>query len=418
MATAAELLKGAGLLPDGPVRWGDPVRSGRPGVLLVELLAPVAQPPIDVSVCGKWAEKVETLRLDGERPDGKSLQRRLAAFWVPSATVLYVASTTRSLGGRVGALYANELGTRSPHPGGHWLKTLRNLADARIWWAETDAPEEAEDALLDAFAASVPDEERAALHDPATVLPFATLQSATGAKKETGLTGSLLPAPEGSPAARKPPAVRTRRTVLPAGSAIGAEESRLGRGGATARAPRSPRPSASGGTRSRKGAGASSGGTSDDAPRTEAAKLTAAGLERHRAELDDLRDVQRPANVQRIKTAREHGDLRENAEYQEARREQSFIEGRIQALEALVRNAEIVESAGGHEVMIGSTVVVEHDGERIEYAIVGSSEANPLEGRVSYVSPIGSALLGRRAGDEVVVAAPSGGRRYRVVEVR
>jgi transcription elongation GreA/GreB family factor len=68
--------------------------------------------------------------------------------------------------------------------------------------------------------------------------------------------------------------------------------------------------------------------------------------------------------------------------------------------------------------MIGSTVVVEHDGERIEYAIVGSSEANPLEGRVSYVSPIGSALLGRRAGDEVVVAAPSGGRRYRVVEVR
>lgn len=414
MATAAELLKGAGLLPDGPVRWGDPVRSGKPGVLLVELLAPVVPPPIDVSVCGKWAERVATLRLDGERPDGKGLQRRLASFWVPSATVLYVASTTRSLGGRVGALYANELGSRSPHPGGHWLKTLRNLSDARIWWAETDAPEEAEDALLDAFAASVPEEERAALHDPATILPFATLQSATGTKKETGLTGSLLPAPEGSPAARKPPAVPTRRTVVPAGSAIGAEESRLGRGGATARAPRSPRAPASGGTRSRKTAGGASG----EVPRTEAAKLTAAGLERLRAELDDLRDIQRPANVQRIKTAREHGDLRENAEYQEARREQSFIEGRIQALEALVRNAEIVESTGGHEVVIGSTVVVEHEGERIEYAIVGSSEANPLEGRVSYVSPIGSALLGRRAGDEVVVAAPSGGLRYRVVEVR
>ena len=131
-----------------------------------------------------------------------------------------------------------------------------------------------------------------------------------------------------------------------------------------------------------------------------------------------FRSVQRPANVQRIKTAREHGDLRENAEYQEARREQGFLEGKIQQLEALIRTAVIVEESGGHEVAVGSTVIVEHDGERLEFAIVGSSEARAAAGRISYLSPIGSALMGRRAEDEVVVRTPSGELHYRILEVR
>lgn len=418
MPSASDLLKSAGLLPDGPVTWGAPVRSSRPGVFLVELLAPVPPPPpIDVSICGKWAERVPTLLVDGVRPDGKILQRRLASFWLPSQTVLYVASTSKSLGARVGALYANELGSRRPHSGGHWLKTLRVLDRARIWWAETDAVEEAEDAVLTAFAAGVSPAETEGLHDPTVILPWATLQATTGERKQTGITGSLLAAEEPPPSA-----VRRSASIVPAAARASARprstapESAVRRSSAAyapssapsrapGRAPASTRRPAA-----RKAAA--------EPPRPEPTKLTATGLERLEAELADLRDVKRPANVARIKAARELGDLRENADYQEARREQSFIEGRVQAIEALLRNAVVVDEAVGHEVVVGSTVVLDHDGETIEYSIVGSSEANPAAGRISYVSPLGSTLMGRRAGDDVVVRTPSGDRHYRVREVR
>ena len=146
--------------------------------------------------------------------------------------------------------------------------------------------------------------------------------------------------------------------------------------------------------------------------------MSATGLERLEAEVRELREVQRPAVVARIKAARELGDLRENADYEAARREQSFIEGRVQSIEAILRNAHVVDEATTHEVIIGSVVVLERHGETILYTIVGSSEANPAEGRISYVSPLGRALMGRRAGDDVVVKAPSGDRHYRVAEVR
>jgi len=393
--TAAELLKAIGLLADGPVRWGSPVRSSRPGIAIVELPAPLAQAQVDVSICGKWAERVPTLLLDGERPDGKQLARRLASFWLPSQTVVYVVSTEKSLGARVGALYATGLGSRRPHSGGHWLKTLRGLDGTRVWWAETDAVLEYEDAILTAFTAEVPISEAAALHDPGVVLPFANLATALGEKKRHGLTGTLLAAEEPAPSA-------IARSVRPA--AAPSAPGRASRAGATASAPRlrtaravAPKP---------------------EPARPEPTYMSPSGLERLEDELAELRDVQRPAVVARIKAARELGDLRENADYDAARREQSFIEGRVQAIESILRNAHVVDDETIHEVIIGSTVVLERDGESIEYRIVGSSEANPAEGRISYVSPIGKALLGRRAGDDVVVKAPSGDRHYRVAEVR
>ena len=88
------------------------------------------------------------------------------------------------------------------------------------------------------------------------------------------------------------------------------------------------------------------------------------------------------------------------------------------ALEALIRNAVVVETAGGHEVVVGSTVVVETEGEQATFTIVGSREADPANGRISYLSPIGAALMGRRAGEDAEVATPSGRRAYRVIEVR
>ena len=123
--------------------------------------------------------------------------------------------------------------------------------------------------------------------------------------------------------------------------------------------------------------------------------------------------------IDRVKTARELGDLRENAEYQEARREQSFVEGRIQALEALLRTAVVVEGgAGDGTVAVGSSVVVETDGEENTWQIVGANEADPGRGRISYASPVGQALMGRRAGDEVTAQLPRGELRLRLVEVR
>jgi len=127
--------------------------------------------------------------------------------------------------------------------------------------------------------------------------------------------------------------------------------------------------------------------------------------------------VRRPEVIDRIRRARELGDLRENADYTAAREEQSFLEGRIQALEGRLRGAVVVEAppAGSGRVRLGSRVVVEHDGEETAFTIVGPTESDPSSGRISDASPVGRALLGAAAGDEVVVRTPRGDTRYRVV---
>ena len=146
--------------------------------------------------------------------------------------------------------------------------------------------------------------------------------------------------------------------------------------------------------------------------------MTRDAYARLEAELLELTRDRRPEVVARIKAAREHGDLKENAEYQAAREEQSFMEGRIRLLEERKRHAVLIEETATGRVALGSTVVMEHEGESITYTIVGTTDADPAAGRISSASPVGAALLGAVADQEVEVRTPRGAVRYRVLEVR
>jgi len=138
--------------------------------------------------------------------------------------------------------------------------------------------------------------------------------------------------------------------------------------------------------------------------------ITAAGLAEVKRELDDLVQHRRPEIVSKIKAAREHGDLSENFEYHSARNEQSFIEGRIQELEAIVRNHKLIQQhASTGRVELLSTVHFSEDGGPEESdQLVGPAEADPKAGRVSHESAVGKALLGRQVGDEVEVVTDTG----------
>ncbi len=146
--------------------------------------------------------------------------------------------------------------------------------------------------------------------------------------------------------------------------------------------------------------------------------LTKEGKDRLQAELDQLKKEKRPAVVERIKRAKEFGDLSENAEYEDARNEQSFIEGRIQEIEYTLKYAEIVESKGCSEVSLGSKVRIDLDGDQLEYELVGSSEADPFSGRISGESPIGKAILGKKKNDKVVAETPGGKLNIKILEIK
>lgn len=407
-ANAASLLRSVGLLVDGPAVWGRPVPAQGPGIFVIELPAPLASAPIELTRVGKWIERVETLRLDGERPASRALAARLGSFWLPSQMVLYIGTSDASVGRRVAAIARTELGDRRPASGGHWLKTLRALDGVKVWWAPTAATEEYEDALLVAFAAGVPDAERAALPDPGVVLPWANLRRPTGERKPSGLTGSIIAEVVAAPL---PPKYVVK-------VADGDAEGARGKPPAPKRrvaAPRAPRSASA--TRAKAAPLHAAGGPSS-APGVAAQAVTAEGDARLRAELDDLTLVKRPQVIARIRTAKEHGDLKENAEYHSAREEQSFLEGRVQAIEARLRSAVIVEApAAGSRVGLGSVVTVEDDGETVTYTIVGADESDPPRGRISSSSPVGRALVGRDKGDDVVVATPAGERRYRILGI-
>ncbi len=146
--------------------------------------------------------------------------------------------------------------------------------------------------------------------------------------------------------------------------------------------------------------------------------LTADGLKKLNDELKDLVTKRRPEVIERIREAAAHGDLSENADYAQAREEQSFIEGRIQEIEDMVKNAEIITThARGSTVTIGCTVVVKVSGKEKKYTIVGSNEANPKEGKISNESSVGTALLGHKSGDKVKVQTPAGEMAYEVISI-
>ena len=148
--------------------------------------------------------------------------------------------------------------------------------------------------------------------------------------------------------------------------------------------------------------------------------LTPEGHARMEEELRVLIDVRRPEVAAMIRDAKEDGDLRENAAYDEAKEQQGFIEGRIQELEDLLRRATVIESVHGETVALGSQVKVGEVGEGPEeFRIVGSAEADPLGGQISNASPLGAALMGRRAGDVVTYKAPNGATMtFKLLEVR
>jgi transcription elongation factor GreA len=145
--------------------------------------------------------------------------------------------------------------------------------------------------------------------------------------------------------------------------------------------------------------------------------LTAEGLNKLKAELNRLITVERPRVAARIHDAKLDGDITENAEYEDAKQEQSFLEGRIATLEAQLKNAEVIAKSNGDRVSIGSKVVIKgSDGEET-FTIVGSAEAAPREGRISNESPVGAALMGHRKGEKITVQAPSGPIEYTLLKI-
>lgn len=150
--------------------------------------------------------------------------------------------------------------------------------------------------------------------------------------------------------------------------------------------------------------------------------LTAKGAERLKAEVKELKQVRRPKVIEAIAVAREHGDLKENAEYHAAREEQGFIEGRIAEVESVLSNAQIIDVTQinqSERVVFGCTVeLVDVESEKeVSYQIVGDIEADINQNRIAISSPIARALIGKEEGEEVTVEAPGGIREYEITAV-
>lgn len=150
-------------------------------------------------------------------------------------------------------------------------------------------------------------------------------------------------------------------------------------------------------------------------------KITDDGLKKLEEELEYLKTTGRADIAEKIKVARGYGDLSENSEYDEAKNEQAKIEARIVEIEAMLKHVEIIEDVKGNAktVVVGVKVKVldEEYGEESEYRVVGSTEADPQDGRISDESPVGKALMGKKVGDEVIVEAPGGEFKLKIVAI-
>jgi transcription elongation factor GreA len=150
--------------------------------------------------------------------------------------------------------------------------------------------------------------------------------------------------------------------------------------------------------------------------------MTKEGKEKLEKELEELKTVKRKEVVERIKIARSFGDLSENSEYDAAKDEQAFVEGRISTIENMIRNAKIIEEdeKNSDTVQLGKSVTFVElpDGDEESYTIVGSAEADPFEGKISNDSPIAKSLLGHKIGEEVTVQTPGGEMNVKIVEVK
>lgn len=150
--------------------------------------------------------------------------------------------------------------------------------------------------------------------------------------------------------------------------------------------------------------------------------ITKKGLEKVKAELTHLESVERPQNIRAIEEARAHGDLSENAEYHAAKETQSFIEGKINELRAVIGKSEVLDLETGptDRVVFGRTVLLYdvNTEEEVTYQLLGPYESDPEKGKISVTSPLGQALIGRETGDEVRVKTPGGTQEFEIVEIR
>ncbi|MGM9923697.1 MAG: transcription elongation factor GreA [Bacillus sp. (in: firmicutes)] len=150
--------------------------------------------------------------------------------------------------------------------------------------------------------------------------------------------------------------------------------------------------------------------------------MTKEGKQKLEQELENLKSVKRKEVVERIKIARSFGDLSENSEYDSAKEEQAFVEGRITTIENMIRNAKIIEESelDSDTVTLGKSVTFVElpDGDEETYTIVGSAEADPFEGKISNDSPIAKSLIGKAVGEEVAVQTPAGEMNVRIISVK
>lgn len=148
--------------------------------------------------------------------------------------------------------------------------------------------------------------------------------------------------------------------------------------------------------------------------------LTDEGFKKLKEELGELKTVRRPAIANRIKEAKELGDLSENAEYADAREEQSFTEGRILELDAILKSAQVITQRDPHPetVDVGDTVTAEKGGQTVSYTIVGSNESDPSSGKISNESPFGQSFLGKKKGAEFVVSTPKGPVKCKITDIK
>jgi transcription elongation factor GreA len=147
--------------------------------------------------------------------------------------------------------------------------------------------------------------------------------------------------------------------------------------------------------------------------------LTSDGLKKLHEELKVLKEERRKEVIERIQEAISHGDLSENADYAQAKEEQAFIEGRIQEIEEMIKNAQIIEhNANSSQVTVGSTVHLRTNGKEVTYTIVGSNEANPSAGKISNESLVGRSLLGAKQGQKLSIQTPVGAAEYEIVAIK
>ena len=147
-------------------------------------------------------------------------------------------------------------------------------------------------------------------------------------------------------------------------------------------------------------------------------QLTQQGFENLQKEYDEFTKIRRPKAIERLKTARAMGDLSENSEYSAAKEDLAFVEGRIQEIETLLKNAEVIQNKTNNLIVtLGSLVTVETDDIKDQLQIVGEFEADPLNKKLSSTSPIGSALLNKKIGDLMEIEVPDGKKKYKILDI-